>query len=193
MTRMSKTYFEDLYRRDPDPWGLATRWYEARKYAITMAALPRPRYRSGFEPGCSIGMLTAMLATRCDHLLAADGMPVAAEQARARTWGLANVEVADLTVPESWPEINFDLVVLSEIAYYFDPEELGSLLDRVRQTLDTAGGHLMAVHWRGTTNYPLTGDHAHQLIGSRPELARVVHHVEDEFVLDVWEPRSPPT
>lgn len=183
---MSKAYFEDLYGGDPDPWGLATRWYEARKYALTVAALPRPRYRSGFEPGCSIGVLTGLLAARCEHLLAADGIPAAAEQARARTAGLANVEVVDLTVPEGWPEATFDLVMLSEIAYYFDQEELGELLDRAHQSLE-AGGTLVAVHWRGPTNYPLSGDHVHQLIGSRPELSPVVHHIEDELVLDVWE------
>ncbi len=186
MTRTSRAYFERLYQADPDPWGLATRWYEARKHALTVATLPRPRYRSGFEPGCSIGVLTERLAARCDHLLASDGIPLAAEHARARTAGLANVAVAGLTVPDDWPEGTFDLVVLSEIAYYFDEQELGQLLDRVRQSLQP-GGTLVAVHWRGPTNYPLSGDRAHQVIGSRPELSRVAHHVEEDFVLEVWD------
>ncbi len=182
---MRRSYFEDLYGEDPDPWGLATRCYEARKYALTVAALPHSRYRSGFEPGCSIGVLSRLLAARCEHLLAVDGIPAAAEQARARTAGLANVEVAELTVPEDWPETTFDLVVLSEVAYYFDREELGELLGRVHRTLE-AGGTLMAVHWRGPTNYPLTGDQAHRLIGARPDLSRLVHHVEDDFILEAW-------
>jgi hypothetical protein len=37
------------------------------------------------------------------------------------------------------------------------------------------------------TDYPLSGDQAHHIINSTPELSRIVHHEESEFVLDVWE------
>ena len=65
MTSTDRTYFEQIYDHDPDPWGFESRWYEHRKYALTMAALPEPHYRSAFEPGCSIGVLTDLLAPRC--------------------------------------------------------------------------------------------------------------------------------
>jgi hypothetical protein len=51
------------------------------------------------------------------------------------------------------------------------------------------GAHLVAVHWRGETNYPLTGDRCHQLIGQTAELANIVQHREEAFILDVWERR----
>ena len=60
-------YFRDMYAASPDPYGLAERWYEARKYALSLALLPRERYGAAFEPGCSIGVLTALLAPRCDQ------------------------------------------------------------------------------------------------------------------------------
>jgi hypothetical protein len=63
-------YFDAIYQRDPDPWQFATSEYEAGKYRATLAALPRKHYRNGFEVGCSIGVLTRMLAERCDDLLA---------------------------------------------------------------------------------------------------------------------------
>src|SRR5208282_1010837 len=66
------SYFDDLYERSPDPWGFSTRSYEARKYALTMAALPRAHYRRAFEPGCSIGVLSRMIASRVDELVASD-------------------------------------------------------------------------------------------------------------------------
>ena len=66
------THFDALYLRSSDPWQLASAWYERRKYAVTVAALPRERYRSGLEPGCSIGELTRLLAPRCDRLMAFD-------------------------------------------------------------------------------------------------------------------------
>ncbi len=53
----------------------------------------------------------------------------------------------------------------------------------------TVGAHVVGVHWRGETNYPLTGDLSHRLIGNTLGLVAVVHHIEEEFVLDIWERR----
>jgi hypothetical protein len=57
-------YFRRLYAADPDPWAFATSSYERATYDATLAALPCPRYRAGFEIGCSIGVLTRDLAAR---------------------------------------------------------------------------------------------------------------------------------
>jgi hypothetical protein len=45
------------------------------------------------------------------------------------------------------------------------------------------------VHWRGETDYPLTGDRCHDLISEASGLVGIVHHREEEFLLDVWERR----
>ena len=82
--RLPDAYFADVYATTSDPWRLAERWYEQRKYAITMAMLPKPRYRSAFEPGCSVGVLTELLAARCDALLATDVAQAALDTARTR-------------------------------------------------------------------------------------------------------------
>ena len=65
-------YFDAMYQTAADPWGFEDRWYERRKYAISLAMLPAARYRRAFEPACSVGVLTQMLAGRCDELLACD-------------------------------------------------------------------------------------------------------------------------
>ena len=70
--RLPDAFFEAMYVESPDPWRLADRWYEQRKYAITMAMLPAARYRHAFEPGCSVGVLTEQLTGRCDHVTATD-------------------------------------------------------------------------------------------------------------------------
>ena len=54
------------------PVAAGDRWYEQRKYAITMALLPYRRYRHAFEPGCSVGVLTEQLASRCDRVTSTD-------------------------------------------------------------------------------------------------------------------------
>jgi hypothetical protein len=47
--------------------------------------------------------------------------------------------------------------------------------------------HVVGVHWRGETNYPLAGERSHEIIAETPGLVTVVHHREQEFVLDIWE------
>ncbi len=185
MTNTDRRYFEAMYASDPDPWGFATRWYEQRKYALTMAALPAPRYHSVFEPGCSVGVLSSLLAPRCDRLLATEVIPAALEQARLRLRDFPNARLEPSAIPEEWPDGSFDLIVLSEIAYYFDAETLGRIVGLVESTL-SPDGTVVGVHWRGVTDYPLRGDTAHAIIDSHPRLRRTVHHVEPDVVLDVW-------
>ena len=57
--------FEALYRADPDPWRFASSTYEQGRYATLLRALQRDHYEYAFEPGCSIGEFTALLAPRC--------------------------------------------------------------------------------------------------------------------------------
>ena len=67
-----------------DPWSVDDSWYEERKRDLTLAALPRRRFRRALEVGCSIGALTARLAERCDEVLALDESEVAVAAAARR-------------------------------------------------------------------------------------------------------------
>jgi SAM-dependent methyltransferase len=189
MSSTERRYFDEMYESDSDPWDFEGSAYERRKYMVTVASLPRPRYRSVFEPGCSIGVLTEMLAARSDRLLATDVVPVALGRARNRLADVRHVTLEQRAIPEDWPQGMFDLVVLSEIAYYFDAPDLRRVIGLVMRATDV-GAQVLGVHWRGTTDYPLRGDRVHEIIGATPGLERVVHHVETDFVLDVWERRA---
>ena len=189
MTSTGRRYFAEMYESDGDPWDFESSAYEHRKYALTLASLPRPRYGSAFEPGCSIGVLTGMLAARCDHLLATDVVPAALVRARNRLASQRHVTLEQQAIPEDWPEAMFDLIVLSEIAYYFDASDLARVIALVVKSTGT-GAQVLGVHWRGATDYPLSGDSVHEIIAATPELAPVVHHVETDFILDVWERRA---
>jgi SAM-dependent methyltransferase len=178
-------YFRDCYAASPDPFGLAERWYEARKYAISVALLPRQRYGAAFEPGCSIGVLTAMLAPRCDSLLACDVVPDAVASARARTAGLPGVRVERRAVPGEWPPRSFDLIVLSELLYYFDDTDLDEVLRLATGSL-RPGGHLLAVHWRHPAPHPRTGDEVHMQLAAHAGLARLAHYRDVDFTAEVY-------
>jgi hypothetical protein len=186
MTSTTRQYFEAAYARGDDPWELASSDYERRKYSITVASLPRARYANAFEPGCSVGVLSERLADRCDRLLVTDIIDAALVQTAHRLKSHRHVRVQRCAIPTDWPDETFDLVVLSEVAYYFDAGALADIMTLVVETT-SPGSHVVGVHWRGETDYPISGDRAHELIGLTPELSRLVHHVEREFMLDVWE------
>lgn len=185
--RLPDSYFAALYAGSVDPWGFQDRWYEARKRAVTLAALPQQRFASGFEPGCSIGVLTAALAPRCDRLLAADVSASALAAAQERLAGAANVRFERRAVPDDWPPGQFDLVVLSELLYYLAGDDLAAVADRAVAATGP-GGALVAVHWRHpVADYPTTGDAAQRAVERAAEgrLVRTVLHVEQDFALSV--------
>ena len=152
-------YFEALYAADPDPWRFATSAYEREKYAATIAALPRRRFASGFEIGCSIGVLTRRLAAHCDRLLAVDVAEAALAQARAGCAGLPDVAIRRMRIPDEWPEGRFDLILFSEVLYYLAPDAIIRAAARARAAL-SPGGIVLLVHYILATNYPCSGDEA---------------------------------
>lgn len=186
---LPRSYFDSLYSDDADPWSLATRWYERRKYAITVASLDRSRYRRCFEAGSSVGVLSAMLSGRCDELVSADISAPAVRATRERLDSAGHPDcrftVEQRALPEQWPPGSFDLIVLSEMLYYFASTELDAVLDRAVASLEP-GGTLLAVHWRHpVTDYPLGGDDVHQRIRRRAGLTLLGEHREADFALDV--------
>jgi predicted TPR repeat methyltransferase len=189
MRRLPDDYFDAMYDHSRDPWQLADRWYEQRKYAITMAMLPKPRYRHAYEPGCSVGVLTELLATRCDHVTATDvaEAALAATAERLESGGCApQVTLERRSLDSSWPTTDFDLIVMSEVAYYLDAESLRAVLDREAPLLAT-GATLLAAHWRHpVADYPLTGDEANFIVGDTAGLHTLAHYSDGDVVIDVF-------
>lgn len=184
-------YFTELYRADDDPWGFDTRWYERRKHDLTLAALPRARYRRGVEPGCANGAITERLADRCDQLDAFDMVPEAVARARQRLSRRANVTVHEATFPEHWPAGTGDLVVWSEVGYYLTDAGLEVAAAGLRRWLEP-GGTLVAVHYTGTTDYPRTAEAVHRWLDAFAFLQPTTRLDDEQFQLRVWTREAPP-
>jgi SAM-dependent methyltransferase len=185
--RLDRDNFEDLYAESADPWGFETSDYERRKYERTLESLGERSFRRAFEAGSSIGVFTAMLAPRCDELLAVDTSERAVEIARERLAEQRHVRVEKRTLPEEMPEGPFDLIIASEILYYWPREVVLEALRRFEATL-APGGILVAVHWRKETKtYPLQGDEVHELLVGHTRLNNIKTIQEPEYRLDVFE------
>lgn len=185
------TVFDDVHRGAEDPWDVDSSWYERRKRAVTLAALPRPRYRRVLEIGCSLGALTAELAGRAESVLAVDASGVAVERARRRLAERPGVQVERRRLPEQWPPGRFDLVVLSETGYFLDAAQLTALLHRVAGSLEP-DGHLLLCHWRHPIEgWPLDGADVHAAVHADARFGALLRHTERDFVLEVLEPVAP--
>ena len=182
----SKEFFEAKYRRTADPWKFASSPYELGRYDSMFNLLKGERYGRAFEPGCSVGVFTARLASICDRVEAMDISPTAVTEACTRCEYLPNVFTTCGALPDAIPDGLFDLIVLSEIGYYFEEHQLAELGDRLVQKL-YPGGALLATHWLGTSgDHLLAGDHVHEILASRKGLSLQQSERHGSFRLDLW-------
>jgi cyclopropane fatty-acyl-phospholipid synthase-like methyltransferase len=179
-------YFNAIFERDDDPWRFRDSWYEQRKRDLTLAALPLRHYHNAFEPGCANGELSAQLASRCDRLLSADIAPRAVELAMWRLALFPHVSVELREMPRDWPAGRFDLIVISETAYYLAANQCSALVDAACAAL-TDGGTLLCCHWRRSSEpWALQADDVHRRFGQHVSLHRLTHVEDADFLLDVW-------
>jgi SAM-dependent methyltransferase len=184
---VSRQFFEDKYRANPDPWNFSSSAYELNRYAEIMRLLGERTFNRAFEPGCSIGVLTELLASRCQHLLAMDISPTAVAMARQRCERYPNVTIVEGALPGNLPPDSFDLVVFSEIGYYFERAVLMGIRDLLTERL-TKHGLFLGVHWLGlSADHLLTGDEVHEVLRSGKSLTMKASRRHEGFLLESWE------
>ena len=182
-------YFRTVYSASKDPWQFETSPYETAKYRHTLEALPRSRYAQGFEIGCSIGVLTALLAPRCDYLLSVDTVEAPLAVARQRLRDHPRVSFKKMRLPAEFPTRRFDLVVLSEVGYYWSAADLEKSVALIRDHL-VPGGTLLLVHYTPyVPDYPLTGDEVHDTFAANLGAAflNLRQERQERYRLDVWQ------
>lgn len=153
-------YFERMFQDSADPWDLESSPYEQKKYDHSIAALQGRTYAQGFEIGCAKGVLTHRLAPHCHALLAVDVSETALVAARSRCLEQTHVVFDRMTFPRQVPSAaGFDLIILSEVVYYWDDADIVHAADWIAHDL-APGGDMLLVHWTGETDYPQSGDEA---------------------------------
>ena len=189
-TSVPAQYFIDLYRRERDPWKFESSEYEREKYAATLRALPRERYRNALELACSIGVFTSMLAARTDALLGVDVSPEALERARSRCARLRHVRFERRTMPHEYPDGAFDLTTVCEVGFYLDAHDLTVLRDNVIAH-SAPGADIVLVHWTPPVRgHASTTQEVHAAFAAAPELRHVQGFSAPTYRLDVFAKRS---
>jgi SAM-dependent methyltransferase len=175
-----------MYRQSRDPWNFSRSEYERGRYRAILDALLRPSYRRAFEPGCSIGELTAQIARRCGRVVATDVAPSAVALAKERCRRLGNVDVYEADLANGPPKGPFDLIVMSEVGYYFGPRLLVSIAIATAAELE-AGGEFVAVHWLGhSDDHVMGGDTVHRILADHLPLGWIKGQRHPGYRIDTW-------
>ena len=188
---LDAAYFDGIFASDDDPWDLASSAYEAAKFDHTLRALSDRRYDRALEIGCAHGVLTKRLVSLCDTLLAVDISAHALAKARERMGDHRGLVLRQMAFPRQTPDdAAFDLVVLSEVAYYWggvDLERAGAWL----RSHIVAGGRVILVHYTGETDYPQSGDEAVEKLWAGVADDFSVEQAEQctGYRLDLWKRR----
>lgn len=185
---LSADYFTQIYAVNDDPWNFESSPYEAQKYNATIDALCNNHYRKALEIGCSIGVLTKMLAKKCLHLLATDISEKALDFAKIRCSDLKNVTFKKLNFPQELPDDRFDLILISEVAYYLSEEDWKFAIHQLCDMLPE-NGEIVLVHWLPKVpDYPQTGDEAHFSFKKEMEskMKNIFKTRTDKYRIDVW-------
>jgi len=179
-------YFAALYNADPDPWNFTASSYEHQKYRATIAALQNRRFSSAFEIGCSIGVLTRILAPQCAGLFAVDIVETALTAARARCADMPHVTFARLQIPDQWPVAQtFDLILLSEILYFLNPADITRVAAHVAASL-MPNGIALLVNYTQPIDEPSSGDQAAEIFisATRSKLSVTLQACYKKFRID---------
>lgn len=182
----SRAFFESRYQAFPDPWDFEGSAYEKDRYQATLAALSKSQYRRIYEPGCSVGVLTRALCDRGQEVSASDISEAAVRSARARCRGCGNVRIEQGDVRTDTPAGQFELIVFSEIGYYFTPTQLGDIARTLHDRLEP-NGELLAVNWLGSSpDHLLHGDEVVDILNATLGCDPVSGSRHDGFRIDSW-------
>lgn len=168
-----KRYWDDLYGGpDRDPFRLDSTPDEHLKYAATLELCGPGPFASALEIGCSIGTFTELLAPRCERLLATDISQDAVTTARERLVDQSHVEIVAKDVTRDFPEGPFDLIVASDVLYYWTYGENVRVLAAMEAALHP-GGALVLFHYVPRMGSVLNGTEVHDLIAAETNLTSV--------------------
>jgi SAM-dependent methyltransferase len=138
--------FEQKFRENIDPWDYTNSRFEHFKRDVLLRACGHNKHGRALELGCAIGETTRYLVPLCLRLVALDGSATAIAEAKRRVQS-PYVKFVHAKLPDQMPHGPFDLIVISEIAYYLHLHELARLGKRIAMAT-ACHGKIVLLHHR---------------------------------------------
>lgn len=146
-----RAYFDWALRNDTTPFGEGGEG-EYEKYARILHTLDfKGHYTNVLDLGCGEGYLTRRLAGRSGRILGVDISPTVIRRAGRRLAPFDNVELraADALTDEIGE--SFELVLCSELLYYFNIKQFGAVAGKIERWT-RPGGYLLLAHSRAAAD-----------------------------------------
>jgi SAM-dependent methyltransferase len=140
--------FDRKFRQNIDPWNYAASPFERFQRRELTRACGLTKHGRVLELGCANGETTRTLTRLSLRLLAVDGSATAIATAKHRLTDAASVTFKCLIVPEKMPRGSFDLIIVSELAYYLPQHRLSLLGHRIARSLAPGGRAVILNHLR---------------------------------------------
>ncbi|QEE85523.1 methyltransferase domain-containing protein [Acetobacter oryzoeni] len=154
--------FEDIFQLNADPWDFENSLYEQQKLEKVLQCLPASPIFFAVELGCAIGVSTLALAKYCKRIVGIDASETALAIAQQRCVQQKHISFIKAFLPQAYPASEVsgcDLVLISEVLYFFSPADIQCLAESVTKSLKPEG-NILIVNWTGPTDTPCTGDEA---------------------------------
>jgi trans-aconitate methyltransferase len=144
-------------------------------------------FENAFEIGCSIGILTKLLARQCRSILAVDVADTALTTAAETCAAFPQVTFKNLQVPAAWPaDQKFDLILCSEVLYFLSPRDIMRLAGLAAEST-VPGGLALLVNYTEPVDEPCSGHQAAQIFvqaaGDRFAVQKQIR--QDKFRIDL--------
>ena len=146
-----RLYFNWRYRNE-DPYFLTNSDYEKEKFRRVVATLKKYEpFDLTIEVGCGEGALTEALCDLCESVEAVDISDMAVSRARKRVKGKSNATVRQGDVFTEIFAKRYQLVVCSEVLFYFERLQLPQMTEKLIDLVDDSG-YLLLTHARVTAD-----------------------------------------
>jgi SAM-dependent methyltransferase len=178
-------HLETLYARGDDPWDFRGSDYERARFDAILATLPRPRFGEVLEIGCGNGELARRIVARCEAYTGLDAVGAALVAARV---AVPEGRFVRDFLPCRLPEGDFDLILLSEILYFLDPDGITDLALQIDARWPEAD--VVCVNYRGPSGNLLEGEAALALFLATLDDRRTVRtaHLDPAFRVETVSP-----
>jgi SAM-dependent methyltransferase len=181
--------FERKFQANKDPWNYRYSTFERHKRSVLLKACGLNKRGRGLELGCANGEATSELARHCLRFVAVDGSVTALAEAKRRVRRDQKVKFILGVLPEQMPRGPFDLIIVSELAYYLAPHALAKLKTYLLRALGRRGRLVVLNHLKHFDDAAQDGAVAHKRLCAslQRELRRVAHASYSRFAVASFE------
>jgi SAM-dependent methyltransferase len=181
--------FDLKFRGNVDPWNYRHSRFEHQKRKVLIEACGCAKRGRGLELACANGETTRELSQLCLKLTAIDGSPTALAEAQRRHGHIQGLKFLRASLPTEMPKGPFDLIVVSEIAYYLRSHDLARLARNLPYALAPGGRVIVLDHRRRFPDAAQHSGRAHQMLCAllRRSLRRVARSSYAQYDVAAFE------